>query len=203
MPIVIQSVSLDQYLLWLSSQNSPLLLPFKGSKVVLPSALPFVSVSKSSFMHFPLILRRNYSTNSAAGGQNFNLHNNPHLNQVCAKIVNLLSALTPTVLEYALDFLIKSRKTLVKKCNFPNRTPAFSAPLPEGFSTLYSIKGQPGIYYISSKEGNASYVGTVQAWTFTNVVVIIYPSLPNKDLDIPNFTLTWGSMVGTLCKCRS
>jgi hypothetical protein len=95
MPIVIQSVSLEQYLLWLSSQNSPPLLPFKGSKVVLPSALPFVSVSKSSFMHFPLILRRNYSTNSAAGGRHSNLHNNPYLDKVCTKIIELLPVLSP------------------------------------------------------------------------------------------------------------
>lgn len=36
----------------------------------------------------------------------------------------------------------------------------FSASLPEGFSTLYSLKGKSGIYYISSKEGKACYVGS-------------------------------------------
>jgi group I intron endonuclease len=159
MPIVIQSVSLEQYLLWLSSQNSPPFLPFKWSKVALPSAL----ASQISSQRFPLILRRNYSTNSA--GQHSNLRNNPYLDQVSTKIIELLSALSPVVLDFALDFLVKNRKSLIRELNLPSLfnnqlSPVFSAPLPEGFSTLYSLKGEPGIYCISSKEGEACYVGS-------------------------------------------
>jgi hypothetical protein len=51
----------------------------------------------------------------------------------------------PAVLEYALDFLIKSRRSLVRELNLPtlfskNLPPAFSASLPEGFSSLYEFK---------------------------------------------------------------
>lgn len=108
MPIVIEAVSLESYLLWLSSQNSPQ-VPFNGRIGIFPSTSPSALISKYPSLSYSFASRRNYSTNSAAGKQNSNLHNNPHLNQVCAKIVNLLSALTPTVLEYALDFLIKSQ----------------------------------------------------------------------------------------------
>jgi hypothetical protein len=153
MPIVIESVSLESYLLWLSSQNSPL-----------------TSYSQKSFK-FPTLSKRFYSTssspeNSASPSTAYsNLHNNPHLDQICEKILNLLPMLTPAVLEYALDFLIKSRKNLVKELNLPslfskNLPPVFLASLPEGFSTLYSFKGFPGIYNISSKKGNFSYVGS-------------------------------------------
>jgi len=165
MPIVIQSVSLEKYLLWLSSQNSPPILYLNKTPVALSSASPSVLISKYSSLRYPFIIRRNYSINSAAGKPISNLHNNPHLNQVCAKIIDLLSFLTPSVLDYTLDFLIKSRKSLIRELNLPTLfsnklSPAFSASLPEGFSTLYSFKEVPGIYCISSKEGNASYVGS-------------------------------------------
>jgi hypothetical protein len=153
MPIVIESVSLESYLLWLSSQNSP---PHSFSQ----NSLKFSTLGK-----------RFYSTSSSpkdsasASTADSNLHNNPHLDRICAKIIELLPMLTPAVLEYALNFLIKNRKSLVRELNLPtlfskNLPPAFSASLPEGFSTLFSFKGLPGIYYISSKEGNVSYVGS-------------------------------------------
>lgn len=164
MPIVIQAVSLEQYLLWLSSQNSPPLLSFKGNRLAYNSALPFVLKSRPlSLMHFPLITSRSFSTNSATGGQNSNLKNNPHLDQVCIKIIELLPAISLVVLEFALDFLIQDRKSLVRKLNlssFKNLFPVFSAPLPEGFSTLYTLKGESGIYCISSKKGSACYIGS-------------------------------------------
>ena len=59
MPIVIQSVSLDKYLLWLSSQNSPPLTTFKSS--------PY-NLAKPSFPSYPYVQVRLYS--SSTGNSN-------------------------------------------------------------------------------------------------------------------------------------
>lgn len=133
--------------------------------------IPPIYSSLQNPQKFSKLGKRLYSTSSSPKDSASpstaysNLHNNSHLDQVCAKIVKLLPMLTPAVLEYALDFLIKGRKNLVKELNLPslfskNLTPVFSASLPEGFSTLYSFKGLPGIYNICSKKGNFSYVGS-------------------------------------------
>lgn len=118
---------------------------------------PTLSFPLQNSFKFPTLLgKRSYSSSSSPKDSasprtaDSNLHNNPHLDRVCAKIIELLPMLTPAVLEYALDFLIQNRRSLVRELNLPTLfskhiSPAFSASLPEGFSTLYSFKGVPGI----------------------------------------------------------
>jgi hypothetical protein len=65
MPIVIQSVSLESYLLWLSSQNSPP-ITFKSSP--LESTL-----GKNTFTPYPYVQVRSYSTSTGNSGPRLSL----------------------------------------------------------------------------------------------------------------------------------
>jgi len=98
-------------------------------------------------MRFPLISSRNYSTNSAAGGRHSNLHNNPYLDQVSSKIIELLPTLSPVVLEFALNFLMKNRRTkIIKELNLSSLPLALRSggsgptdPEAEGSAIIYHL----------------------------------------------------------------
>jgi hypothetical protein len=187
MPIVIQAVSLE------SSQNCP------------PSSPLEYNLTKKSLS--PYVQVRSYSSSTG------NSNSGPRLSHADRKAIDVTVEQHEVIVGSLLGDMCAVRPTPKRNCrvsiiqsNLPSLlnkslSPVFSAPLSEGFTTLYSLKGEPGIYCISSKEGNTCYVGSsldIYKRCSSHFLILLH-----KFRDILSFTLMLESMVGTVCKYRS
>lgn len=96
-----------------------------------------------------------------------NLSNNPHINQIKIKIHNSLSnnLIKQELTNYILIRIERDPTELVKELNLPSilnkeKKVNFTAPLPNGFSSLFAFKDLPGIYLFISKDKLNSYIGS-------------------------------------------